>query len=119
MTVLMRAETQSDTALLGLFEITQQGIIRYHQPAADKPVSGARAKLAGCNFFKEVVPGAEAQELRERIQHFSRSGRPTESFDLALNHAGDDLTVRVVLAAVEERTPRETEHFVLVHIRRA
>jgi hypothetical protein len=34
-----------------LFEITDQGIIRYYQPATDENEGRANAELAGCNFF--------------------------------------------------------------------
>ncbi|HEX8127844.1 MAG TPA: hypothetical protein VF527_02000 [Pyrinomonadaceae bacterium] len=114
----MHAETQLDAPLFGLFEISDQGIIRYYQPPADGDATGARAELIGCNFFNEVVPTARTKELRERIHHFRRSGKPTESFDLALN-ADDDLTVRVLLTTIQERTAGETRQSVLVHIRRA
>ncbi|HEY9403632.1 MAG TPA: hypothetical protein VIQ24_13290 [Pyrinomonadaceae bacterium] len=100
----MPAEIPTDTSLFGLFEISDQGIIRYYQPDANENEAGMRADLTGCNLFKDVAPGTLTKELRERILHFRRSGRPTESFDFALSPDRGDLMLRIRLTAIQERT---------------
>ncbi|HEX8633066.1 MAG TPA: hypothetical protein VF703_02830 [Pyrinomonadaceae bacterium] len=117
----MQAEIQIDAALFGSFEINDQGIIRHYQPvAADKDETGARAELVGRNFFNDVAPRGRAEELRARIRHFRRGGKPTETFDLDLGRPGEGLlTARVLLTTIQERTANETTESVLVHIRRA
>ncbi|HZG51623.1 MAG TPA: hypothetical protein VEZ40_05740, partial [Pyrinomonadaceae bacterium] len=79
----------------------------------------ARADLIGRNFFNDVAPAARAEELRERVRLFRRSGKPTENFDLDLGRGGEGLTARVLLTTIQERTAHGTTESVLVHIRRA
>jgi len=38
-----------------LFEISDQGFIRYYQPATDENEGRANAELAGCNFFNDTA----------------------------------------------------------------
>jgi hypothetical protein len=119
---MSNATAQKRVPRFGLFEISGQGIIRHYQPANgahEGHERGAAEELVGCNFYNEVAPPARAQELRERIVRFRRSGKPTESFDLALSPDGDDLTLRVMLTIIQERTADESIQSVLVHIRRA
>lgn len=115
----MHIETQTNATPFGLFEISDQGIIRHYQPPADKCGDGAGAELVGRNFYNAVVPNRRAAELRERVLHFKRSRRPTESFDFAIGVGDDDLVVRVRLTTIQERTVEETTESVLIHIRPA
>lgn len=115
----MHIETQTDATLFGLFEISDQGIIRHYQPPADKCVDGMGAELVGRNFYNAIAPNRRADELRERVLHFKRSRRPTESFDFAIGCGVGDLVVRVRLATIQERTAEETTESVLIHIRPA
>jgi hypothetical protein len=116
---MLPSETQTHARLFGLFEISDQGIIRHYQPPADKHPATGGAELVGCDFFSEVAPAPRADELRERIRHFRRSGKPTESFDLALSRNEGDLMVRVLLTTIQERTANVTTESVLIHIRPA
>jgi hypothetical protein len=116
----MQIETQTDATPFGLFEISDQGIIRHYQPPADACGNGMGAELVGRNFYNAIAPHRRANELRERVLHFKRSRRPTESFDFAIGGSGNgDLVVRMLLTTIQERTAEETTQSVLIHIRPA
>jgi hypothetical protein len=57
--------------------------------------------------------------LRERVLHFKRSRRPTESFDFAIDDGDGDLMVRMRLTTIQERTAEETTESVQIQIRPA
>lgn len=115
----MRVDIQTDAPPFGLFEISEQGIIRHYQPPADTCVNGMGPELAGRNFYNTIAPGRCANELRERVIRFRLGGSPTESFDFPLSCGDGELMVRVLLTTVQERTAEETTKSVLIHIRPA
>jgi photoactive yellow protein len=116
---MTHADTQADAMPFGLFEISDQGLIRHYQPAAGKTVEGAGPELVGRDFFNDVAPARRADEWRERVRLFRRGGRPTESFDLTLGRDEGEVMVRVLLTTIQERSEHGTSESVLIHVRPA
>jgi hypothetical protein len=122
----MMADRQRDTqeihvgeaardGLFGFFELDSANKVLYSRyergegPAP--PDASGRTLFAGASLF------ANAEELRQRINHFRHNGAKTDSFDFECQWAGGPLPVRVLLARIYGSSGYSRTKSVLVHIR--
>lgn len=115
----MSTSLTSQQKLFGLFELDAAGTVLYSRIEPDGRSSRPGLGLAGTNFFREVAPFGNAEELRQRIDRFTRGPSPADSFNFVCQYDNGPQPVRVLLTRVRERSSREKTKSVLLHIRKA
>lgn len=114
----MSASPRTRPELFGLFEIDGAGIVLYSRAEPDGNAVGAPPDAAGRNFFAEVAAFENGEELRQRIDGFTRGGNHADNFHFVCQLGGDSLAVKVLLARIRGRSDGNRTKSVLVHIRR-
>jgi hypothetical protein len=114
----MSASPLTDQKLFGLFELDPAGTVLYSRVEPDGEPPGSSPDFAGRNFYEEVAPFGNVEELRGRVARFAEGPRPADGFSFDCQYEGGPLPVRVLLARVRERSSRERTKSVLVHIRK-
>jgi hypothetical protein len=104
--------------LCGLFELDPAGTVLYSRMETDGRSSAAALDVAGHNFFDEVAPFENAEELRLRISSFTRGECQADNFQFTCRFNDDFLPVKVLLARIRERTNGRRTKSILVHIRK-
>lgn len=114
----MRGALLPQQNLFGLYELDQTGTVLDSQLEPAGPAHGTVLNLAGHNFFKEVVPFTNADELRCRVNAFSDSPGQIDNFTFTCECPDGPLPVRVVLARIRERAHDGHTKAILLHIRK-
>ena len=115
----METMTLARPQLFGLLELDPSGTVLYSRVDRDKDSDGPAPDFAGSNFFTQVAPFANAEELRRRIELFRLSESPAESFAFTCLFDDGPVEVRVLVARIRERSNHALTKSVLMHIRRA
>jgi hypothetical protein len=103
--------------LFGLFELDTTGNVLYSRIETDGEKASA-LDVAGHNFFETVAPFENAEELRRRIQSFTRSDGQADNFHFSCRYGDGPLLVKVLLARIRERSNGRQTKSILVHIRK-
>jgi hypothetical protein len=114
----MSTSLRTRPELFGLFELDEAGNVIYSRVESGGGPGGPPPDVAGRNFFAEVAAFENAEELRQRIEGFTRSGGHADNFHFDCRFDGDSLAVKVLLARVRERSDGNRTKSVLVHIRK-
>lgn len=117
---MMSAMLINQGTLFGLFELDEAGTVLYSRVEIDAG-TGLREKVpdvTGRNYFSDVAPFANAEELRLKVADFVRSRHQAGGFNFTCYLDGAPLNVKVLLARIRERTNGEQTKSVLVHIRK-
>ncbi len=108
----------SQQKLFGLFELDATGTVLYSRIEPDGSSSHTGPSVAGTNFFREVVPFGNVEDLRHRLDRFTRGPSPADSFNFVCQYDNGPQPVRVLLVRIRERSRGEKTKSVLVHIRK-
>lgn len=114
----MSASLLDQQKLFGLFELDPAGTVLYSRI---EPDGGARVKapdVAGHDFFNEVAPFENAEELRLRVRNFTDGDGQADNFHFTCRVEGGSLPVKVLLARVRERSDGKSTKSILLHIRK-
>lgn len=99
--------------LNGLVELDQAGMVLYARFERDD----VRRDLSGLNFYSEVAPFSNVEELRQRIDEFTSGRDHANSFNFTCNFDDETVPVRVLVARIREGADSERIRSILVHIR--
>jgi hypothetical protein len=66
-----------------LFELSDSGTVLYCRTNLNQQLNGISKEAIGRNFFDEVAPFENAEELRPLLSHFVKSDYSTERFTFA------------------------------------
>jgi len=102
---------------LGLFEVDELGTVLHSsfEKMDGEPILGD--DVDGLNFFNEVVPFTNAEQLRRRFESFKVQGLTASAFDFACEYRTRSTPVRVLMARIRETAKSEAIKSVLIHIR--
>jgi hypothetical protein len=114
----MSASLLNQQGLFGLFELDPAGTVLYSRLEPDGAAGGVAPDAAGLNFFDEVAPFENAEELRRRIAAFSKGEGQADSFHFTCQCDGGPQPVKVLLARIRERSNGKKTKSILVHIRK-
>jgi len=104
---------QPHPQLLGLVELDQAGTVLYARLEKDD----VRRDLSGLNFFSEVAPFKNVEEFRRRVEEFTSGRDRANSFNFTCDFEDGEVSVRVLIARIRERTSGERAKSILIHIR--
>src|ERR1044071_129614 len=115
---MMNTSIPDEKKLFGLFELDSAGTVLYSRIETDGRSSRAAPDVSGHNFFDEVAPFENAEELRQRISSFTHGESQAANFNFTCQINDDILPVKVLLARIRERTNGNHTKSILVHIRK-
>lgn len=102
----------------GLIEMDRAGTVLYSRLDGEAP-RASEADIRGSNYYAEVAPFENVEELRERLGEFEKNGHPAESFMFDCRFRdGGVVTVRVLLARMRQRADSAPAESVLMHIKK-
>jgi hypothetical protein len=108
----------NEQKLFGLFELDSAGTVLYSRIETDGRSIAAAPNVEGHNFFDEVAPFENAEELRRRVSSFTSGDGQADNFQFTCQYNDDFLPVKILLARIRERTNGNHTKSILVHIRK-
>lgn len=101
-----------------LFEISDSGTVLYCRANADVQLIGTSAEAVGRNFFDEVAPFENTEELRPRLNRFVKSNYATERFVFDCQVKNRIVPAKIMLVRVAEQSGGEYGKTTIVDIRK-
>lgn len=117
---MMRQEQQTAKNVFGLFELDLAGTVKYSRVDRSNSSGNLPSDLTGLNFFDEVAPFGQTEELRRRFRYFARGTDAAQKFTFTCEAAEQQpLEVKVMLTQINEREyAGGQERMIIVDIRR-
>jgi hypothetical protein len=115
---MMSATLLNEQKLFGLFELDPLGTVLYSRIEPEGQTSVEVPNVSGYNFFSEVAPFDNAEELRRRVSNFLNGDGQAENFHFTCQCDTGPLPVKVLLARIRERSSGKHTKSILVHIRK-
>jgi hypothetical protein len=115
---MMNASLLNQQKLFGLFELDPAGTVLYSRVEPDKDSKTSAPNVEGHDFFNEIAPFQNAEELRLRIRDFTNSGVHADNFHFTCLCDDGPLLVKVLLARIRERSDDKRTKSILMHIRK-
>lgn len=109
---------QTAPQIFGLFELNLMGTVLYSKVDQNNSSVNLPLDLTGMNFFDEVAPFSNVEELRRRFRYFARGKDSAEKFIFTCQAEAQPLEVKVMLTQISEREFDETEKMIIVDIRK-
>jgi hypothetical protein len=116
---MMSTSLHYQPQLFGLFELDAAGNVLYSRIEPEGDGKEKALDFAGHNFFDDVAPFDNAEELRRRISAFTDSEGQADSFHFSCQFEKGPLAVKVLLARIRERSHGTRTKSILLHIRKA
>lgn len=106
---------QSDICL---FELSDAGTILYCRTDLDPQLNGMSAQAVGRNFFDEVSPFENTEELRPLPSRFAKSDYATEKFTFDCRIKNQIVPAKIMPVRVSEQSGGERGKTIIVDIRK-
>lgn len=100
----------------GLLELDARGTVIRYSPASEQSPAVSSQDVLGRNFFKEVVPVEEVNDLHNRFRNFMEQGESIQRFSSSFPSEHGRIKVQILLARITERTENGRERLALVRI---
>lgn len=108
----------SSAKVFGLFELDVMGTVMYTRVDSKDSSVNLPLDLIGLNFFDEVAPSADSEELRQRFRYFAKGSDSAEKFTFTSQVDEQPTEVKVLLTQIREREYNGNEKFIIVDIRK-
>lgn len=103
---------------IGLFELSDTGTVLYCRTGANGQLKETSVGAVGRNFFDEIAPFANTEELRLRLNRFVKSDCATEKFVFACQIENQIVPAKIMLVRVAEQSGSERGKTTIVDIRK-
>jgi hypothetical protein len=103
---------------IGLFEINDAGTILYCRTGSGGISHKDSSSDVGRNFFYEVAPFENMEELRRRFNSFVNSRSTTANFTFSCLVKNTIIPARILLVRIVERSNSERDKTTIVDIRK-
>lgn len=100
----------------GLFELDEAGTVVHYSPPTEKNHNGFKDAVVGRNFFKDIAPLPELQNLKSRFLTFMAFGDSVERFSVSFPFGEEVVKIQIALARVTERSEVGSKRFALVRL---
>lgn len=104
--------------LFGVVELDSAGTIVYSNFEKEDETEISE-DVTGLNFYDEVAPFNNADELRNRIKTFNSGSSATAVLEFICKFEDGFLLVRILLAKVNDKSSVADKNFTLVQIKTA
>lgn len=102
---------------VGLFEINDAGTVLYCRTTPEK-IFSEKSAAVGRNFFDEVAPFENMEELRWRFNSFIKSCALNENFSFNCRIKSQNIPAKVLLMRIPEQFHNERTDTTIVDIRK-
>jgi hypothetical protein len=102
----------------GLFELDADDVVIYSRHEGERDCSEGNDNVNGRNFFSEVAPFSNSEELRIAVKAFRESGAPAKRIDFTCRYDNEAERVRVLLARLCDQSDLRRTKSTLVHIQK-
>jgi photoactive yellow protein len=109
-------ETLPRTFPFGLLELDAAGTVIRYSPAAEQNSPMQPEQILGRNFFTEVAPCAQVNELKSRFLSFMAFGDSVQKFSITCPVEEQSIKIQIMLARVTERLENGRTRLALVRI---
>jgi photoactive yellow protein len=100
----------------GMFELDASGTVIHYSPASEGKRDAVANNIMGQNFFNELVPITQVEELKSRFLNFMANGTSVERFTVSFPYNQESIKVQIVMAHLSEKTEKGRERFALVRL---
>ncbi|CAN5483821.1 hypothetical protein BH18ACI1_BH18ACI1_12490 [soil metagenome] len=104
--------------VFGLFELDLMGTVKYSKIDANNSSVNLPPDLIGLNFFDEIAPFGNGEELRRRFRYFAKGSDSAEKFTFTCQSNERPLEVKVMLTQISEREFDGSEKLIILAIRK-
>lgn len=104
--------------VFGLFELDLMGTVMYSKVDSNYSSLNLPPSLIGLNFFDEVAPFQNSEEIRRRFRYFAKGSEAADKFTFTYDAEEHPVEVKVMLTQINEREYNGSEKFIIVDIRR-
>jgi photoactive yellow protein len=110
--------SEATDGIFGLFELDTAGTVKYSRIEAGNAMLNSSSGLIGLNFFDEVAPFKNTEELRQRFRYFANSSTAAEKFNFSCHFNGSPTEVKVMLTQINEREFDANSKLIILDIRK-
>jgi photoactive yellow protein len=100
----------------GAFELNAAGMVVHYSPATDERKESVSNKVVGQNFFDDLFPALQVEEMKSRFHSFMAHGTSVERFTVSFPYNRESIKVQIVMAHLSEKTENGHERFALVRL---
>jgi photoactive yellow protein len=100
----------------GLLELDAAGTVVRYSPAAEQNSPVQSQDIIGRNFFTEVAPCEQVNEVRSRFLAFMAFGDAVQKFSITCPVEDKSIKIQIMLARVTEMLDEGRERLALVRI---
>ncbi len=104
--------------VFGLFELDLTGTVMYSKVDPNNSSVSLPPSLIGLNFFDEVAPFGNSEEIRRRFRYFAKGSDSADKFTFTYQTDEQPMEVKVMLTQIKEREYNGSEKFIIVDIRK-
>jgi photoactive yellow protein len=108
--------TLSHTLPFGLLELDAAGTVIRYSPAAEQNAPAHSQDIVGRNFFTEVAPCEQVNEVKSRFLAFMAFGDAVQKFSITCPGEDESVKIQIMLARVTELLDERRERLALVRI---
>jgi hypothetical protein len=101
-----------------LFELSDSGTVLYCRTNAEEQLNGTSQDAVGRDFFDEVAPFENTEELRPLLKRFVRSNFPSERLTFTCRIKNQIVPAKIMLVRVSEQSGGERGKTTIVDIRK-
>lgn len=101
-----------------LFELSDEGTVLYCRTSMSRKSNGDLSQTVGHNFFDEVPPFENAQELRPLLNRFVKNDGSIEKFTFSCQSKNRVVPAKIMLVRLSEPAGGEHGKTTIVDIRK-
>lgn len=105
--------------MIGLFELDTAGNIRYLRTASSSIAVNETSDSVGRNFFDEIAPLKNIEDLRRRFRYFVQNSEEAQKFNFICEFDDNTAEVKVLLTQIyqNERELNSHDKLIIMDIR--
>jgi hypothetical protein len=101
----------------GLFELNNDGTVRYSRFRQNNRLINANSELIGHNFFEEIAGFENVHDLRRIFNNFVKSNKFTDNFIFECRFPDEIVRVRIMMVRAFENSYPNPADIVILDIR--
>jgi len=101
----------------GLFELNNDGTVRYTRFRQNNRLINANAEMVGHNFFEDVAGFENVHDLRRIFNNFIKSNKFTDNFIFDCRFPDETVRVRIMMVRAFENSYPNPADIVILDIR--
>jgi hypothetical protein len=107
------------TDVFGLYELSDDGTILYSRPRKDDALRDAEQRNVGQDFFRDIFPCRNVDDLRRHFRRFITGDRPVDTFVFDGMFDDEILKTKIFMIRAYENDCDHAGEIVIMDIRRA